>query len=143
MNAKLENALSTGLLVLRVGVGLMMLVHGWQKLTGFSEMADSFPDPIGMGSKLSLIAAIGAEVGCSLLLILGLGTRLAVIPLAFTMLVALFVVHADDPWQKKELAALYLLIYATLLLTGPGKFSIDSFIWRKRLAATTSAKEGS
>jgi putative oxidoreductase len=80
-----------------VAFGCLMLVHGIQKVMGFSEMADKFPDPLGMGSQLSLLSAIGAEVGCSLLLIAGLGTRIAAIPLAFTMVVALFLVHADDP----------------------------------------------
>lgn len=123
-----------GLFTLRVGIGCFMLVHGWQKLSGFSQMADKFPDPIGMGSQLSLISAIGAEVGCSLLLIAGLGTRLAALPLAFTMLVAHFVVHAKDPWEIKELAAIYLLIYVVILLTGPGKFSLDALFcskWKK------------
>jgi len=76
--------------------------------------------------------AIGAEVGCSILLILGLWTRLALIPLAITMIVALFVVHGADPWKVKELAAMYLLVYATLLLTGAGQFSLDHLWWSKR-----------
>ena len=125
---------SLGLLILRVAVGLAMLLgHGWGKFTGFGEMADKFPDPIGLGNQLSLIAAIGAEVGCSVLLILGLATRFAAIPLAFTMLVALFVVHGDDPWKAKELAAIYLFVYVTLIFTGAGRFSIDHcFANRKR-----------
>lgn len=126
-----DTALSVGLLVLRVAVGCFMLVHGWQKLTGFSEMADTFPDPIGMGSRLSLISAIGAEFGCSLLLIVGLATRLAAIPLAFTMVVALFVVHAADPWQRKELAAIYLSVYAVLICTGAGRYSLDYLLAKK------------
>ena len=123
---------SLGLLLLRVAFGGLMLVHGFQKLTGFSKLADVFPDPIGLGSKLSLIGAIGAEVGCSLLLIVGLATRLASLPLAFTMLIALFVVHGSDPWSAKELAAAFLAVYATLILTGPGVFSIDHGIWGRR-----------
>ena len=78
-------------------MGGLMPVHGVPKLVGFSNMADKFPDPLGMGSQLSLISAVGAEVGCALLLIVGLGTRLAAIPLAFTMFVALFMVHGSDP----------------------------------------------
>lgn len=118
-----------GLLVLRVASGLFMLLgHGWPKLAKFSELADKFPDPLGMGSQLSLIAALGAEVLCSILLILGLGTRLAAVPLAFTMGVALLLVHGADPWQKKELAAVYLVVYVALVLTGGGWISLDGII---------------
>ncbi|EMI54396.1 DoxX family protein [Rhodopirellula sallentina] len=117
--------ISIGLLVLRVAFGCFMMVHGIQKVMGFGEISGGFPDPMGIGSQLSLILAIGAEVGCSVLLILGLGTRLAVLPLAFTMVIALFVVHGADPWKVKELAALYLAVYAVLFLTGPGELSLD------------------
>ncbi|QEF99149.1 Putative oxidoreductase CatD [Stieleria maiorica] len=126
-----NKTLSAGLLVLRVGIGCLMLVHGLAKLNGFGEMSESFPDPIGLGSKLSLVMAIGAEVGCSLLLIIGLATRLATLPLAFTMIVALFVVHGADPWKVKELAAMYLLVYVSLAATGPGIFSLDHVVAKK------------
>jgi len=130
--AKKDTALSTGLLLLRVAIGAFMLVHGWQKVMGYSAMADKFPDPLGMGSQLSLISAIAAEVGCSVLLIVGLGTRLATLPLAFTMIIALFVIHGDHTWDKRELAAMYLSIYAVIFLTGPGRFSFDELIRAKR-----------
>jgi putative oxidoreductase len=123
---------SIGLLLLRISVGSLMLVHGLQKLMNYSELSGQFPDPIGMGSQLSLIAAIGAEVGCSLLVMLGLGTRLALLPLSFTMFVALFLVHASDPWKVKELAAVYLCVYLSLLLSGPGEFSIDHLIAKRK-----------
>lgn len=124
--------ISIGLFILRVTIGCFMLLHGLQKLMGFSAMAETFPDPLGMGSQLSLIAAIGAEVGCSILLILGLGTRVAVIPLAFTMIVALFVVHGGDPWKVKELAAIYLAIYVVIFVTGAGNLSLDSKLFGAR-----------
>src|SRR5690606_22979945 len=130
---------SLGLLALRIAIGSLMLVHGLQKLMNFSELAGQFPDPIGMGSQLSLIAAIGAEVGCSLLVMLGLGTRLAALPLAFTMLVALFLVHASDPWQMKELAAIYLCVYLSLILTGGGEFSLDQWILKHKRQAPAEA----
>ena len=132
-----QKQIDSGLFVLRVAFGVFMLVHGMQKLMGFSEMADKFPDPIGIGSQLSLIMAIGAEVGCSILLILGLGTRLAVIPLASTMIVALFVVHAADPWKVKELAALYLAVYAVIFITGPGRCSLDEKLFSKTRAESS------
>lgn len=143
MNFNREYLTSTGLLVLRVGIGALMLVHGIAKIRGFSEMSTAFPDPIGLGSQLSLIMAIGAEVGCSLLLIFGFASRLATIPLAFTMLVALIVVHSADPWQVKELAAAYLLVYASLLLTGPGRISLDHLLWSRRYTNAGNQAENS
>lgn len=127
-----NTATSVGLLILRTAFGCFMLVHGIQKLMSFGDMAEQFPDPIGLGSQFSLVAAIGAEVGCSLLLILGLGTRLAAIPLAFTMLVALFVVHTNDPWKVKELAAVFLSVYVFLMFTGAGEFSLDRLVFRAK-----------
>lgn len=119
---------STGLLVLRVGVGGMMLKHGWGKLASFGSLAGKFPDPIGLGSTFSLILAIFAEFLCSILVVLGVATRAAVVPLIVTMLVAAFVVHAGDPFAKRELALMYLTAFTTLAISGGGKFSLDYFI---------------
>jgi putative oxidoreductase len=122
-----ELLLNVGLLVLRIGMGSFMLFgHGWGKLANFSQKSASFPDPLGVGSFMSLSLVIGAEVLCAGALILGLATRLAAIPLAFTMVVAAFVIHADDPWQKKEFALLYLVPFVALMCTGAGKYSLDS-----------------
>ncbi|GAB5443388.1 MAG: DoxX family protein [Fuerstiella sp.] len=126
-------ALSVGLLIMRLTFGGMMLVHGIPKLMGFSEKAGVFPDPLGIGSQLSLAGTIGAEVVCAGLLAAGLLTRVVAVPLAFTMAIALFVIHGADPWQKKELAAMYLCGYVGLLFTGPGAISIDH-LWRNRKA---------
>lgn len=123
--------LSLGLLILRMLVGITMLTHGLAKLTSFSELSATFPDPIGLGSTLSLILIIGAEVGCSLFVIVGAFIRLATIPLMFSMLVVLFVVHASDPFQVKELPLLYLGIYILLFFTGAGRISLDSLISKK------------
>ena len=119
-----------GLLALRLGVGGMMLLgHGWPKLSKFSALADKFPDPLGVGSQLSLIMAVFGEVFCAALLMLGLLTRLAAIPFLTTMLVAAIIIHGGDPWAKKELALLYAVPAVTLLLTGPGGLSLDA--WRR------------
>ena len=116
-----------GLLFLRLSVGgTMLLSHGLPKLMKWGDLSGSFADPIGVGSAASLALAIGAEVGASALIMLGLATRLAAIPLGFTMLIAMFVIHADDPWSKKEFAFMYLIPCVTLMLTGGGRFAIDT-----------------
>jgi len=115
-----------GLLLLRLTSGGFMLVaHGWGKLAGFAAKAESFPDPLGVGSSASLGLAVFAEVLCALFVVLGLGTRLATVPLIITMGVAAFVIHGADPYKVKEKALLYLIAYLVLFLTGPGKLSID------------------
>jgi putative oxidoreductase len=125
------------LLLMRVLFGgLIALGHGWGKLVGFSQGASSFPDPLGMGSHLSMAAAVFAEFFCGLLLILGLLTRPAAFVLAFNMAVAAFVVHASDPFfmppvPAKEPAFLYLAGFACLALFGPGRYSLDALILRR------------
>jgi putative oxidoreductase len=121
-----------GLLILRLWVGLMMaFAHGWGKLSTFSERASQFPDPLGVGSTLSLSLAVFAEFFCALAIALGFITRGAVIPVMTTMLVAAFVIHSDDPFGKKELALLCLAPLLTILFTGPGRYSVDRWLTRK------------
>ena len=118
-----------GMFVLRVTVGLlMMLSHGWGKLANYSTYLDTFGDPIGLGSALSLTLVVFAEFFCSIAIVVGLLTRLSVIPLIITMMTAAFVVHANDPFAKQEFAIMYLLCYLMIFIMGPGKYSLDSFM---------------
>ncbi|MGH7126994.1 MAG: DoxX family protein [Planctomycetaceae bacterium] len=124
---------SLGLLVLRVGLGGTILYgHGWDKLSSFREKAGDFYDPFGLGGTTSLALATFAEFFCSILVMLGLATRLAAIPLMGTMGTAFFLYHADDPFQIKELALVYLVGWTTLLLTGPGELSLDALFFREK-----------
>jgi putative oxidoreductase len=118
-----------GLLVIRAWVGAtMLLLHGMMKINNFTAMSSKFADPFGLGPKASLILAIFAEVVCSALLILGLFTRFAAIACITTMSVAFFMVHktALSGPKSGELAFIYLAIYVTLLIAGPGRFSMDA-----------------
>ena len=86
---------------------------------------------MGMSPALSLTLAVFAEVICSLLLLFGLGTRLAVIPLIVTMLIAVFFIHGADPFAKQELGLHYLLVYLLLLFAGSGRYSLDKVLTAK------------
>lgn len=119
------------LLVLRVGIASFMIVHGYQKLGWLTAGGEiQFGDPIGIGAPASLVLTVFAEFFCSILILLGLGTRLAVIPLIITMLVAVFIVHSPDGFDKKELGLHYLLVYLFLWVAGSGKYSVDHLISR-------------
>jgi putative oxidoreductase len=121
------------LLLLRlVFGGLMIANHGWPKLLRLTgEEPIKFADPLGIGVVPSLVLATGAEVLCALLLMLGFFTRLSLIPLMFTMIVAAFVVNAGEPLGKIEMALLYLFAYLALFIAGPGWYSIDAR-WRNK-----------
>lgn len=120
--------LDVGLLLLRVGVGgLMLFGHGLKKALRYAELSATFSDPLGIGSVHSLNLAIFAEVLCAAMVMVGLATRVAAINVAGTMAVAAFVVHGNDPWPKPELAIVYLLPFLALALTGAGRFSLDGY----------------
>ncbi|MDF1659467.1 MAG: DoxX family protein [Verrucomicrobiales bacterium] len=110
--------------------GGMLFAHGWGKLTSFGDLSSKFPDPIGFGSAPSLALAVFAEVFCAIAIMLGLFTRAAAIPLLITMLVAAFVIHGADPFQKKEFALLYAVPCLMLIFTGAGSFSVDAKLKR-------------
>lgn len=141
-----EMAASIGLLILRIGIGGYLITHGWGKLQMLlAGGADKFGDPIGLGSTLSLALVTASEFFCALLIILGLGTRIAAVPVVISMSVAAFVVHAKDPWSmetaanaffsgasktwfSKEPALLFLIPFLSLVFTGGGSLSLDGLI---------------
>jgi len=128
-------AQSLGLLFLRVSLGTTMLAaHGLDKLLHYKTLAPKFPSLLGLGSHVELMLAIFAEFFCSVLLILGIGTRLAAIPLIVTMLVAVTKFHADHAWNLKELPVIYLCGFVTILLCGGGGFSLDRLLFRRNKA---------
>ncbi len=128
-----------GLLILRVFVGAMMLTHGMAKLLTFSELSLVFPDPLGVGSTMSLLLLLGSEVVCSILLMCGILTRLVVLPSIFGLLVAVFAIHGGDAFAVKELAWLYMGVYVALFFTGAGRYSVDDLIFSRLQAKEADA----
>jgi putative oxidoreductase len=124
-----EEYLNILVLLLRVSIAAFMITHGWPKLSKLLAGGEiQFGNPIGLGPTISLILVVFSEVFCSILIAIGLGTRLATIPLMITMLVAAFIAHGPDPFGRKESALLYFLFYLTLFVIGSRKYSIDYLI---------------
>lgn len=121
-----------GILLFRAFAGLSMLTHGYPKLMKIINGDISFPDPIGMGTALSLYCITFAEFFCAILLVVGLFSRLSTLPLIFGMFVAGIIFHGPDPYATKELALVYMAAYSILLVTGPGRFSLDHLITRNK-----------
>lgn len=134
---------SAGLLVLRVGFGLMMAIgHGWAKVEAFEKLKDDWTVPAIwplslMSSPVSLVATIFAELGCAALIVLGLATRPAAFVLAFAMSVAAFQLLGDNPVflpaeGAKEPALMYLFACVVLIVSGAGKASLDASIHKEK-----------
>jgi putative oxidoreductase len=132
--------LDAGLLWLRVLAGLTIASHGYDKIFGGTIMpqmiegvrAMGFPAPV----LFAWLAALSEFVG-GLLIAFGLGTRIAAFFAAFTMGVAFFVAHAQDPFQVKELAMLFGVVFVALIFTGAGRYSLDAMC-----CCRNKAKEG-
>ena len=105
--------------------GVMLLSHGLPKVLKYSQIKNSFPDPLGVGSSASLLLTIFAEFFCPLFIILGYKTRIFTVPLIITMIIAGFVIHADDQWSKIEFPLLYAFSFISMLISGAGRYSID------------------
>lgn len=122
-------AFNFSMLLLRVTLGILMIsVHGIPKMMKFSALQDSFYDPFGIGHKWALILLIFAEVFASLFILLGLFTRIAVVPLIIAMFIAIFAFHANAPIAEIEKAIMYLTGYVIILFCGPGRVSVDGMI---------------
>lgn len=132
-----ENPNNIAALILRLGLGVLTIHHGYQKLSHFEEMKSDFLDFLGLGSSVSLAMAMAVELFCPVFIIFGLFTRIAAVPLVITMSVALFKIKEGDIFGGGESAALYLLGYLFLLLAGPGTLSIDSVFATKRSSGLT------
>ncbi len=112
-----------------------MLTHGAGKMKMlFRGEFEGFPDPLGLGSTVSLIGAASSEFVFALLVVAGVGTRIVAIPPAVTMLVAATIVHGGQPIGNMELALLYLAMFVTLIFTGGGRFSVDELLARRKAA---------
>ena len=117
------------LLVLRLVLGGSMLaLHGWGKLTKFSSMFNSFPDPLGLGSRASYVLATGGECLGALFVALGLFARLGALWAGSVMGVAFFLVHDAKLMGpgNGETALVYLAGFLTILIAGAGRFSFDA-----------------
>ena len=121
---------SYGLLLIRIIGGSMMVYnHGWGKITAgpekWNRLGHALTDIIGfefLSTFFGFMAAFSESV-CALLIVIGLFTIPASILLSFTMFVAIMNHIIDN--ELPELAIMYCLLLLVLIVSGPGKYSLD------------------
>ena len=129
----IPSSADAGLLVLRVCMCLsLFLKHGWEKIFNFSQMAQHFPDPLHLGFPSGLIFAMIGDSICSLLIIAGLATRWASLLSFVNIFIAWAFFHHFLFFGRQadhgELIVLYLAGLLTILIAGPGRYSVDSLL---------------
>lgn len=119
-------AFNAGTLILRVGLAVLMIPHGYDKLIHFSTYSKQFINFMGIGANASLALTILAELVCPFLMGIGLFTRIAAFIAAFNMIVAVVKGHNSQIFGEGEHAALYVVGFLAVMLLGPGRISVDA-----------------
>jgi putative oxidoreductase len=118
-------------LLLRLIFGGLFIYYGWMKISNYNQILPMFGDIIGIGSKLSFNLVIFAEFFCGIFVTVGFLTRLTIIPIFITMVVAFFIAHAKDTFQVKQIAFLYMLLCLVIFILGSGRYSVDRLMFKK------------
>jgi putative oxidoreductase len=122
--------------ITRLIVGFLFACHGSQKLLGFP--------PGGHGAPTDALGLLGAwvELVCGLLIAVGLLTRLAAFIASGEMAVAYFMVHASQHLfpivNRGESAVFYCWFFFFAIFYGPGRWSIDVLIGKRKATAVTA-----
>ncbi|MBO9202511.1 MULTISPECIES: DoxX family protein [Niastella] len=123
-----------GMLLLRVAVSLeIAIVHGFKKIGIGVPQSESIPNPLHLPEAFNNTFAIAANIVFPFFVLIGLFTRLATLPTLVVTLTGYFLVHWNDSLLQKDTPFIYSLIFLVILLLGPGKYSIDNAIYKKRI----------
>ena len=143
---RMDNLKDWGLAFLRIGVGGVFVAHGAQKLFSYG-----IPGVSGLMAQIgvpfptvSAVAVTSAEFLGGLALVAGFGTRLAAIPIAFSMLVAALTVHLKGGFflpNGIEYVLVLFLASVALVLTGSGALSVDRWLATRAAAKTVDETE--
>ena len=118
----------------RLAVGLLFLSTGWGKVHSLDKVTAFFVQLGIPAPGLNAVVVGYSELVCGALLVIGLATRLATLPLIVSMVVALLTAKLADIHGVFELVGAdeftYLCVLIILLLIGPGRLSLDQLLVR-------------
>jgi putative oxidoreductase len=123
------------LLVLRLGIGIIFLTHGWVKVLNLNGTMGMFAH-MGLPGWLGVIAGL-LELVAGVLLIVGLFTRICALLFTIEMCIAILAVHMKSgPWwqvNNYNLPLAMLVGSFAIAILGPGVASLDFAFFRNRI----------
>lgn len=120
------------MLFFRIAVSLeIILVHGFKKLGIGVATAEKVPNPLHLPETFNYAFAVAANIFFPFLVLLGLCTRLATLPTLAVTLTGYFVLHWNDAALVRDTPFIYSVIFLFILALGPGKYSVDNYIFKK------------
>ncbi|MTH17647.1 DoxX family protein [Flavobacterium sp. LC2016-01] len=102
-------------------------VHGMKKFRVENGQREHVPNPLHLPEKLNSLVATFSDTVVPFLIILGIGTRLAVLPTIGVTAVGYFVVHRKDSLEVRDVPYMYTLSLLLILALGAGKYSLDYY----------------
>jgi putative oxidoreductase len=151
LNALLDRALATGkkldstaLLIARLTVGVLFVSTGWGKVHNLAKVTEFFTELHIPAPAFNATLASVTELVCGALLVVGLASRLAALPLVVTMIVALLTAKLDEihglPDLFGEVEWTYIAILLVVATAGPGKASLDALVAPRLRAAAGQSR---
>jgi putative oxidoreductase len=120
-----------GILLLRLVFGGLFTWHGYDALNHYKLYLSMSQSTIGLGAAFEFNLVVFSQFICGLMIVAGLLTRLAVIPIFISMAVAFFVAHKGQAFMMKELPFAYLLLSLPVFVLGSGRYSLHRLLARK------------
>lgn len=126
----LGNSFNNGaLLIFRVLLAVELFrVHGMKKFRVENGQKEHVPNPLHLPEKLNGLVATFSDTIIPFFIILGLGTRLAVLPTIGVTAIGYFVVHKNDSLEVRDVPYMYTLSLLLLLALGAGTYSLDYYL---------------
>jgi putative oxidoreductase len=120
------------MLLFRIALALeMMIIHGFKKLgIGVSE-AEIIPNPFNLPQTFNDAFIISANFFFPFLVLIGFYTRLSALPVLVVTVTGYLIVHRNEALIARDIPFMYSISFLSILLLGPGKYSIDHFIYKK------------
>ena len=124
------------ILFLRLFAGTLISLHIIDKLQTYNFVLTGYPALLFGSSWATFVIFTFLEAAFAVMIILGYGTRFAAFIMALGMFVEIFIVYPSLGWFGVERQVLYIGIYITLVLSGSGRYGLESRLWRKRKGVT-------